>query len=240
MSLVPDLTHPNPRVRKDALIYLSCEKSPTDEELLALAHLLRDEWEDIRERAAQILKYDGTSSWGIERTASVLPAELLLPALEDRSAEVRQLILSVLSDYPEEDNRVLSAATGLLQDPSPLVRIRAAEVLWVWSQDAVSLRPIVHEAIRSGEKFAVVYGCRLLLDFGPPAGDIVPLVWDYLQHPDSLIRRDVAYLLFKLCSDKHILFEAADLLAATLGNDPELDAYLRYPIDLLRRAVASP
>jgi hypothetical protein len=123
-----------------------------------------------------------------------------------------------------------------LDDPVCLVRVRAAAVLWAQTGDQVAVRPVVDAAIRSGDRNGIVYGCQLLMEFGPAAGDVVPLLWDYIRHPDVGVRGNAAYAVFKCCRDKRVLAEAAALLEASFAGSPEPDAMLRYAAHKLRKA----
>lgn len=235
MSLVAKLTHPNPNVREVALGLVSVKHEPTDEELCALAELLRDDSEHLRELAAAALQGGAMVYWPTERVVSVLPAELLLPALGDRSSDVRENVLWVLQHYPTDD-RIRSVATDLLRDPVCLVRIRAAAVLWAQTRDQALIRPVVDEAIRSGDRDSMVSGCHLLTQFGAGVGDVVALVWDALRHPDATVRGNAGYALFKCCADKRVLAEGATLLEASFADSPEPDAMLQYAAHKLRKA----
>jgi HEAT repeat protein len=238
MSLIDRLADSDPEVREDALISLSVKVEPTDQELRALAALLRDDSQRIREEAARTLQGGAMIDWGTDRVASVLPAELLLPALGDRSAEVRQHVLWVLRHYPADD-RIRAAARALLGDPICVIRVRAAAVLWALTRDQAAVRPVVDAAICSGDRDGVVYGCQLLMEFGPAAGDVVPLVWGYLRHPDAGVRVNAAYALFKCCRDKQVLAEAAAILEASLADARAPDPLLRYVAYKLRQAAAA-
>src|SRR4051794_18940110 len=76
----------------------------------------------------------------------------------------------------------------LLDDPDPLVRVCAAALLWDPAAEPVRVRAVVDDAVRSDDRDAVVYGCHLLMEAGSAAGDVVPLVWGYLRHPDGGVR----------------------------------------------------
>jgi HEAT repeat protein len=235
MSLVARMADPNPEVRDEALIFLSLEKEPTDQEFAALGERLQDDSQRIRERAAETLRFGGLGKWNMDRIPSVIPVEVLLAALADRSSKVRENVLRVLEFYPE-DERVSSTARTLLSDPIGLVRVRAAFVLWVHLQDLPLIQPVVEEAIRSGDRDAVVDGCQLLTEFGPAAGDVVPLVWEYLRHPDGMVRLNAASALLKCCRDKQVLAEAATILE-TDGWDIPDGGLVGYAASKLRRAA---
>jgi HEAT repeat protein len=234
MSLIAALTDPNPEMRELALIHLSAKKEPSDEELRALADRLRDDSQRIRELAAET--FGGAQfSWGVERVLRGLPAELLLPALADRSAKVRERTLWLLRYYPPNDS-IRSAVMVLLADPICLVRVRAAAVLWEQARDLDALLPVVVAAVCSGDQDGVLFGCQLLMAFGPAAGDIVPLVWSYLRHPDGMVRANAAYALFKCCSDRRVLAEAAEQLEAG-SADGLADAFIKFAAHQLRKAA---
>jgi vesicle coat complex subunit len=235
MSLVARLADPDPEVREDALISLSVKDEPADDELRALANLLRDDSQRLREAAAQTLQDVAKTLHHAGRVCAVLPAERLLPALADRSAEVRQIVLQVLYRYPPND-RLRAAAEELLNDPVGLVRVRAAAVLWAQTQDEVAVRSVVDAAVRSGERDAVIYGCHLLMELGPAAGDIAPLVWEYLRHPDAMVRGNAAYAVFKCCRDRRVLAEAAELVECKTGDSLD-NALVGYAAHKLRKAA---
>ena len=124
----------------------------------------------------------------------------------------------------------------LLDDPDPLVRVCAAALLWDPAAEPERVRAATDAAVRSGDRDAVVYGCHLLQEAGPAAGDIVPLVWGYLRHPDGGVRANAAYALFKCCRDKAVLAEAAAQLTDDTG-DTLHDATIRYAAHKLRQAA---
>jgi HEAT repeat protein len=235
MSLEARLTDPNPEVREAALMAVMVSKGPSPQELLAVVDCLRDDSSRIREVAATTLRVGASLGWECEPISSAVPLERLLPVLGDRSATVRQTVLWALGFYPA-DERARTGAESLLNDSVPLIRVRAAAVVWVQSGDTTGILPVVAEAIRSGEPDAVVAGCGLLMSFGPLAGAVVPLVWDYLQHPDGFVRGNAAYVLYKCCPEKSILAQAADLLEGRSDNGAA-DALIRYAAYKLRKAA---
>jgi vesicle coat complex subunit len=237
MSLIARLTHPNPETREDALIVLSVKERPSDEELRALADRLHDDSRRIREAAAQALHDGAMFLWGFERVTSALPAGSLLPALADRSAKVRENVLRVLS-HCAADERIRSAAEALLGDPALLVRVSAAAVLWAQARDLAGTLPAVEAALRSGERQAVIYACHLLVGLGQAAGEVVPLLWGHLRHPDGVVRGNAAYALLKCCADKRLLAEAAALVLADAG-DAASDALVRFAAHKLRKAAGA-
>ncbi|MFO0925463.1 MAG: hypothetical protein U0736_00260 [Gemmataceae bacterium] len=238
MSLVDRLRHANPKVREVALVNLSCKTEPTDQEFLALADLLQDDSPLIRELAAQTLEHGAVVRWRPEQIISAIPGDRLLPALGDGSSAMRQIVLRVLRPYPV-DGRIRAAAMRLLDDPVCVVRICAAAVVWAQTQDQSAIRPVVDAAIRSGDRWAVRYGCGLVMEFGPAAGDVAPLVWDYLRDPDAALRLNAGYAVLKCCLDKQVLAAAAALLESTLRSGADDEAIIRFTIRKLRRAAES-
>jgi hypothetical protein len=124
----------------------------------------------------------------------------------------------------------------LVDDPAPVVRLCAAGVRWAEGGEVPLARWAAAEAIRSGERDAVIYGCHLLMELGPAAGDIAPLVWEHLRHPDATVRGNAAYAVFKCCRDRRVLAEAAELVAGTTG-DRLGDALVGYAAHKLRQAA---
>jgi hypothetical protein len=80
--------------------------------------------------------------------------------------------------------------------------------------------------------------CHLLMELGIAAGDIVPLVWGLLQHPDGVVRGNAAFALYKCCPDKQVLGKAAGLLQADTGNGLS-DALIQYAAHKLRKSAES-
>jgi hypothetical protein len=102
----------------------------------------------------------------------------------------------------------------------------------------VDARATAVAELASGEPNAVIFGCHLLGDLGPAAGDIVPLVWEYLRHPDELVRGNAGFALFKCCVDKRALAEAAEILEPTPTPGDGLGiTTCRYAAHKLRQAA---
>jgi hypothetical protein len=106
----------------------------------------------------------------------------------------------------------------LFDDPVPLVRVSAAGAWWGRTGEAKQVRDVVEAAIRTGDRDAVVFGCQVLGEMGPAAGDVVALVWDYLEHENAAIRLNAASALLRCCNEKRVLAQARARLAADTGD----------------------
>jgi hypothetical protein len=80
------------------------------------------------------------------------------------------------------------------------------------------VRDVVEAAIRTGDRDAVVFGCQVLAEMGPAAGDVARLVWDYLEHENAAIRANTALALLRCCTDKRVLAQARARRAADTGD----------------------
>ena len=92
-------------------------------------------------------------------------------------------------------------------------------------------------AIQSGEALEVCMGCQLLMQLGATAGDVRPLVWDYLRHPDGMVRGNAGGVLLECCPDTRIWADAAAVLEAEPTGDNLAGAFIRYAVHRLRKAV---
>src|SRR5262249_53777770 len=112
--------------------------------------------------------------------------------------------------------------SDLFNDPVPLVRVNAAGAWWGRTGEAKRARDL-EEAIRTGDRDAAVFGCQLLAEMGPAAGDVVPLLWPYLGHDDRYVRTNAASALSRCCTDRRVLAEARSRLISDTG-DPLIDS----------------
>jgi hypothetical protein len=117
--------------------------------------------------------------------------------------------------------------SALFNDPVPLVRVNAAGAWWGRTGEAKRARDVVGEAIRTGDRDAVIFGCQLLAEMGPTAGDVVALLWPYLGHDDRYVRLNAAGALCDCCTDRRVLIEARSRLITDTG-DRLVDACMRY------------
>src|SRR5438132_468089 len=108
--------------------------------------------------------------------------------------------------------------SALFDDPVPLVRVYAAGAWWGRTGEAKRVRDVVEKAIRTSDRDAIVFGFQVLAELGPAAGDIVPLVWEYLEHEDAAVRLNAASTISSCCTDKRVLAEARARLVADTGD----------------------
>jgi hypothetical protein len=125
----------------------------------------------------------------------------------------------------------------LADHPEAIVRLYVAGIRWTEDGDVPAARAAAVEAIRSGEAHPVCMGCQLLMQLGPAAGDVVPLIWDYLRHPDGMVRGNAGYVLLKCCPDTRVLADAAAVLETDPGGDDLAGALIRYAAHKLRKAA---
>jgi hypothetical protein len=151
------------------------------------------------------------------------------------SAYIRRKWLDSLRVY-RRDEAIPADLSALADDPSPVVRLCVVGVRLAETGDVALARLAAAEAIRSGERDAVICGCRLLADLGPAAGDIVPLVWQYLRHPDDMVGGNAGFALLKCCMERRVLAEAAGLLEPGPGEGLGI-ATRRYVAHKLRQAA---
>ena len=83
----------------------------------------------------------------------------------------------------------------LADHPEAIVRLYVAGIRWTEDGDVPAARAAAVEAIRSGEAHPVCMGCQLLMQLGPAADDVLPLVWDYLRHPSGMVRGNAGFVL---------------------------------------------
>lgn len=127
-----------------------------------------------------------------------------------------------------------------LEHPDQVVRVLAAGVVWerTGGRQPGLVLPYIEAAIRSGERWGLVFGCQLLAAMGPTAGDIIPLVWEHLRHPEWGVRTNAAFAILKCCRDRQLLAEAAALSEPEPETGDGLaDTSIRYVTDKLRRAA---
>jgi hypothetical protein len=152
-------------------------------------------------------------------------------------AKSRQKWLDALRSFHRGKALPTDLAT-LVDDPRPIIRLCAAGLRWAEGGEPAFARAAAAESIQSGQRDAVIYACHLLMELGPAAGDIVPLLWEYLQHPDAIIRGNAAYAVFKCCRDTRVLAEAAELVEGKTG-DSLGDALVGYAAEKLRKAAGA-
>ncbi len=141
---------------------------------------------------------------------------------------------SSLGDGPLPDDW-----STLADHPKAIVRLYVAGLRWAEDGDAPAARAAAAEAIQSGESHPMCMGCQLLMHLGPAAGDVVPLVWGHLRHPDGMVRGNAGYALLKCCPEARVLAEAAAVLEANAdtGGDRLAGALVRYAAHKLRQAA---
>jgi hypothetical protein len=125
----------------------------------------------------------------------------------------------------------------LADHPKAVVRLYVAGIRWTEDGDVPAARAAAITAIQSGEAHEVCMGCQLLTQLGATAGDVRPLVWDYLRHPNWLVRGNAGYVLLKCCPDARVWAEAAAVLEAESTGDNLDGAFIRYAVHRLRKAV---
>jgi hypothetical protein len=121
--------------------------------------------------------------------------------------------------------------------PKAIVRLYVAGIRWTEDGDVPAARGAAVEAIRSGEAHPMCMGGHLLMQLGPAAAEVVPLVWDYLRHPDGMVRGNAGFVLLKCCPDARVLAEAAAVLEADPGGENLAGALVRYAAHKLRKAA---
>jgi hypothetical protein len=125
----------------------------------------------------------------------------------------------------------------LADHPDEMIRLYVVGIRWTEDGDVPATRAAALEALRSSEAYAVSMGCQLLMQLGPAAGDVVPLVWDHLRHPKGFVRGNAGNVLLQCCPDTRILAEAAGVLEAEPGGEGLEGAIVRYVAHRLRKAV---
>ncbi len=108
--------------------------------------------------------------------------------------------------------------SDLFADSVPLVRVNAAGAWWGRTGEAKRVRDVLEAAIRTGDRDAVVFGCQVLAEMGPAAGDVVPLLWSYLGHDDKYVRMNAASAISCCCLDKRVLAKARSSLITDTGD----------------------
>jgi hypothetical protein len=125
----------------------------------------------------------------------------------------------------------------LADHPEAIVRLYVAGIRWTEDGDVPAARAAAVDTIRSGEAHPVCMGCQLLMQLGPAADDVLPLVWDYLRHPSGMVRGNAGFVLLECCPDTRILAEAAAVLEDDLGGDNLDGAIVRFAAHKLRKAA---
>jgi hypothetical protein len=129
---------------------------------------------------------------------------------------------------------------ALVEHPDSVIRVLAAGVVWgrTGGRQPALVLPHIEVAIRSGDLSGLVFGCQLLSEMGPSAGDIVPLVWALLRHSDWGVRLNAACAICKCCRDRRVLDETAALIEAEISTGGGLaNAAFRSVAERLRRAA---
>src|SRR5688572_30099569 len=87
-------------------------------------------------------------------------------AREARMAGSRQKWLDALRSFRGRKPLPADLST-LVDDPRPIIRLCAAGIRWAEGGEPAFAQAAAAEAIRSGERDAVIYGCHLLMELGP-------------------------------------------------------------------------
>lgn len=153
--------------------------------------------------------------------------DVLLVALEDRYADVREQAASVLGSLGFRDRRIVQPLADRLADPDDSVRAQASWALNVLRPDARLLLPALKKAVKD-DNVAI----RLqTVDFLGKAGTAaVPLLLDALRDKDPKVQRQAVGALRVLDVDDETMLRAVTPL---LKDD---DATVRqYAVGVLHR-----
>ncbi len=146
---------------------------------------------DLLERLRGIKALDGSGAEAIAK---------YLEAVNDRNASVRYwAVIGLHNASPESQaiERAKPAVAKRLNDPSPVVRIAAAQAMCDWGSEQDGL-PVLVEALKHPSETVRLYAATALGQIGEKARPALPQVKAAMSDPSEYVPRVVKYVLQRL------------------------------------------
>jgi HEAT repeat protein len=251
-AAVPGLTTAlhsrNPEIRADCARLLKEFPTRQNEFIGPLISALQDEQANPRKEAAATLGHLNDQQRGIS------PA--LLRTTKDPVAEVRAAACEGLGRVGKSSNEIRQALRTGMEDSMPIVRLEAAKALWLLTQDAATVVPVLSSVLPTQEGWQAAYA---LGNMGTAAAPAVPALIEVLKRekvprafrtpPSSSfalgqIGEPAIPALTKVLNDPQPAVRLAALLAFNFmgkhacGAVPELSRLLRDPESEVRNVAA--